>query len=69
MKQNSKYRCEHLPGETLIAIKKHNNRQYNVKSEQTGRTFLVNMGRFSEPALCLAHVSNMDCYLTEIKEK
>ena len=69
MKQNGKYECEHLKGEVLVAVKQHNQHQYNVQSEQTGRTFLVNTDVFSEPSLSLAHVANIYCHLTEIKEK
>ncbi len=69
MKQNGKYKCEHLKGETLIAVKKHNDRQYSVKSEETGKTYLASMDMFHEPTLSLAHVANMDCHLTEIKGK
>ena len=67
MKQNEKYKCTHLPGETLVAVKKHNERQYNVRSEETGRVFLASMDMFSEPSLSLAHIANDDCRLTEIK--
>ncbi len=69
MKQNGKYRCDHLPGETLIAVKKHNDKQYNVKSEETGRTYLASIDMFSEPSLNLAHVNNDDCILREIKRR
>ena len=67
MKQNGKYKCDHLPGEVLVAVKKHNERQYNVRSEQTGRTYVASIDMFSEPSLSLAHVANANCLLTEIK--
>ncbi len=67
MKQNGKYKCEHLKGETLVAIKKYNNRHYTVQSEQTGKTYLASVDMFSEPSLSFAHVANIDCHLTEIK--
>lgn len=67
MKENGKYKCSHLPGETLVAVKKHNDRQYNVESIETGHVYLASTDMFHGPRLNLAHVANMDCELEEIK--
>ncbi len=68
MKQNGKYKCHHLKGETLVAVKKYSNRQYVVESEETKRRYIASTDMFSEPRLTLAHVSNVDCELIEIKD-
>ncbi len=68
MKQNGRYKCEHLPGEILVATRKYNDKQFSVTSEKTGSVYLVGIDSFTEPHLCLAHVANMHCELTEIKE-
>ncbi len=67
MKQNSKYKCNHLHGETLVIVKKYNDKQYVAKSEETDKEYLVGIDAFTEPHLTLAHVANMDCQLVEIK--
>ena len=68
MVKGSKYRCEHLKGETLKTIKKYSNRMYVLKSEETGRKHVAAEDLFQEPHLMLAHVSNINCHLTELKE-
>jgi len=69
MIKGDKYQCTHLRGETLKTIKKYSNRMYVLKSEETGRKYVAAVDLFSEPHLMLAHVSNMDCDLTKIKER
>jgi len=67
MKQNGKYKCNHLPGEVLVAVKKYNDRQYTVESQETKTRYMVHIDMFHEPSLFLAHVANANCLLTEIK--
>jgi hypothetical protein len=63
MEQNSKWKCSHLKGETLTAVKRYNDRQFVVESKETKKRYLVHKDLFSEPHLNLAHVNNMDCQL------
>ncbi len=69
MKRGSKYRCNHLGKETLVVTERYNDKQYAGTVEGTNKKYLIGVDNFSEPHLCLAHVANMDCELTEIKEK
>ena len=63
MNPKSKWKCCHLPGETLTAVKKFSEKQFTVESDKTGKRYLVQKNEFTEPHLCLAHINNMDCQL------
>ncbi len=68
MKRNSRYKCNHLGNDIIVIKEKYNEKQYAGEVENTGQTYMIGVDAFSEPHLCLAHVANMDCELTEIKE-
>jgi hypothetical protein len=68
MEHESKWKCDHLHGEVLTAVKRYNDKQFVVKSEKTGRRFLVGVDAFTEPHLSLAHITKMSRQLVEIKE-
>ena len=70
MEPNEEYKCDYLPGETLVTTKKYNDKMYVVRSFETGRSFIVGINTFGEPHLCFAHVSDDACALKKIvKEK
>ena len=68
MKQNSKYKCNHLRGEVLTVTRKYNDKQFRVTSNKTDKDYLVGIDAFTEPHLCLAHVPNTECELIELEE-
>ena len=67
MKPKSKWKCGHLPGETLTAVKKYNDKQFVVQSDKTDISYICQKDEFTEPHLSLAHVSKLNSQLTEIK--
>jgi len=66
MIENGEYECDHLPGDVLVAKKKHGERQYMVESKDSGRKFFVHMNHFDKPHLSFAHVADADCMLRKI---
>ena len=69
MKQNSKYKCNHLKGEVLTVTRKYNDKQFRVTSDKTDKDYLVGVDSFNEPHLSLAHVANTECELIKIEEE
>ena len=67
LKQNDEYECNHLKHEKLKVVRKYNEKQFALLSDKTGREHLVAIDAFTEPHLCLAHVSNIDCELRKIQ--
>ncbi len=68
MKKNSKYKCNHLGDKVLTITDKFSEKLYAGTVEgDDNRRYLVGIDAFTEPHLCLAHIANMDCELTEIK--
>ena len=68
LKQNDEYECNHLKNEKLKVVRKYNDKQFCVKSDKTGKEYLVGVDAFTEPHLCLAHVGNSECELRKIQE-
>ena len=68
LQRNDEYECNHLPGERLKVVQRYNNKQFVLESDKTKKRHLVAVSEFTEPHLCLAHVSNLDCELRKIQK-
>ena len=66
MNKNDRYECNHLPSEELQVVQKYNSKQFVLMSKTTGVKYMVEVGNFKEPHLCLAHISDENCILRKI---
>ena len=67
LKQNDEYECHHLEGERLRVVRRYNDNQFVGKSDKTEREFMIGVNHFTEPHLCLAHVSDAHCELRKVQ--
>jgi len=66
MQPSDKFKCGHLPGETLKATKKYDKHLYVVTSDETKRNYVAVDDGIENPHLLFAHISKEKTELHKI---